>query len=146
MRKSLGNGDKIFVKSFPDANIEDMGSYAQPSLKCESDLYVLHVEANELRTNKHPEDIARDIICLASNMKTDNNEIVISGLAPRGDNLQEKGIEVNDYLHNLCHSFSIEFIDNKNICSNKHVSDDGLHLNYKGTMQLASNILRIIKY
>ena len=69
---------------------------------------------NDLRSEKSPEDIAEDIINLTRDIKTDENEVVVSGIVPRGDSLNEKATKVNFVLKSRCSILKFHFIDNSN--------------------------------
>ena len=47
----------------------------------------------------HPLEIVTEILILALDLKNENNNVMISGLVPRRDKLNDKGIEVNKYLY-----------------------------------------------
>ena len=80
---------------------------------------------------------------LATNIKTENNYVIISGITTRNDQYNEKGKKVNNLLKSKCVIFSFVFVDNLNIKS-KHLNGSGLHLNYSGTVMLANNLLKAI--
>ena len=69
MRASLGNDERIYAKSFHGATVKCMESYVQPSLERESDLCILHVGTNDLRSEKSAQSIANNITNLALDMK-----------------------------------------------------------------------------
>ena len=48
--------------------------------KHENDLIILHFGTNDLQNNQHSHDIAQGIINVAVDMKTENNEVMISGI------------------------------------------------------------------
>ena len=146
IRKEIGPEEKVFIKSFSGATIDSMKDYVKPSLKFQSDLYILHAGTNDLRTEKTPEVIANQIVELAKKMKTSDNEVMISGITKRRDHYNKKGLVVNEYLRKLCCNESIEFIDNSNISSETHLNNSGLHLNFKGTDILGSNFVKSIQY
>ena len=62
-------------------------------------------------------------------MKTDINDVMISGVTPRGDRLNAKAMEVNKNVHAECERYNLYFIDNTNIIADKHLNGSGLHLN-----------------
>ena len=95
MRKALPN-ERIFIKSFPGSTIECMHDYIKPSLKYEQ--IIIHVGTNDLRREKEPNKITEEIVQLALNIKTDENDVLISAIRPRNDELNEKGMMVNDVL------------------------------------------------
>ena len=52
-----------------------MKSYVIPTKRFENDLVILHCGTNDLRSAKNPNDIAEEIIELALDMKTEENEL-----------------------------------------------------------------------
>ena len=97
IRKGLGNKERVYVKHFSGATIDHMKSYVIPSKSYENELVILHVGANDRREKKTSKEIATDITELVNDLKTDENEIMISGIIPRNDILDDKGKEVNDF-------------------------------------------------
>ena len=144
IRKGLGNNDKVYVKQFSGANIEHMKSYVIPSKSFDNDLVILHFGTNDLREKKTAKEIATNIIDLAIDMKTDKNDIMVSGIILRKDEYNVKGLEVNSCLVSLCSTYKFNFIDNSNISVN-HLNKSGLHLNYNGTYVLGGNLVDAIR-
>lgn len=142
MRKRIPKGDKIYVKSFSGATTECMRDYVKPSLKFNPDLIILHTGVNNIRSNKSPNVIAEDIVNLACDIKNNSNDVVISGLVGRSDNLNFKLQQVNDILISKCTERNLLYIDNSNI-THQHLNST-MHLNHNGTCQLASNFLSYI--
>ena len=97
-----------------------------------------------MREEKPAEIIADEIVTLAHSLKTDSNEVVVSGIVPRRDKLDEKRKEVNNYLSIKLNERNFGFIDNTNINITNNLNKIGLHLNYSGTKLLADNFLDII--
>ena len=147
MNKSLEPGSKIYVKPFSGAKVSCMRDYVKPSLRYNPDLIILGAGANDLKSEKTAEMISDEIIDLASDMKSDTNEIMVSGIVPRNDDisLHEKGERVNELIREMCHSKGLGYVDNSNINPNKHLNGSGVHLNYHGTSILAKNFLNAIK-
>ena len=145
MRKSLPNNVNVYVKSFSGATVDCMNSYVQPSMKFNPNVVILNTGTNDLRSKKQPEQIADDILNLALSVKSDDNEIVISGIVPRNDSLNPKGIAVNNFLKQKLPQNNIPFIDNENINPKMHLNNGGLHPNYKGVAILANNFIEYIK-
>ena len=144
VRKSLPNNEKVYVKSFSGATIKHMHSYAQPSKEFNNDLVILHCGTNDLRTEKEPLEIAKEVIELALEMKSTNNEVMVSGIVSRRDKLNDKSKEVNKLLQSLCVSKKLLFIDNSNINPVYHLNNSGLHLNMRGSFTLGSNLVNAI--
>ena len=99
-----------------------MKDYIKPTLlELDPEHVILHVGTNNLNSPLPPKEIAHGIIDLAKSMKTDNRNITISTIIPRGDKLNNKANEVNNFLMKLRRDCNIPFIDHaKNI--NIHIS------------------------
>ena len=78
-------------------------------------------------------------------MKSNENEIIISRIVIRKDELNAKGIEVNDFLKIKCIESYFLFCDNSNISSD-YLNASGLHLKPIGTIALANNFLKSLKH
>lgn len=144
LKKAINNGDKVYVKAFPGASTECMEHFVKPSIKYNPDLFILHTGSNDLRKNKSPREIADGIVNLATKIKTSNNDVIVSGIIERCDDLNSKAKKVNELLINKCSMLDIYFLDNSNISPDIHLNGSGLHLNYNGTVELANNFLDII--
>ena len=105
-KDGLGNNERVYVKSFSGADVEEMKIHVIPSKRFENELIILHCGTNDLRGNKSPEEIATNIINLAKEMKSEKNEVMVSGIIPRNDNLNDKGIDVNNFLNTHCKDFN----------------------------------------
>ena len=90
--------EKVVVKHVSGSTTEDMKNYIQPPLKCDCDRVIIHVGTNDLRSSQDPVTIAKNIIDIAKNSTTNNNEISVSSIVPRRDNLNGKGRQVNKIL------------------------------------------------
>ena len=121
-----------------------MHSYAQPSKEFNNDLVILHCGTNDLRTEKEPLEIAKEVIELALEMKSTNNEVMVSGIVSRRYKLNDKSKEVNKLLQSLCISKKLLFIDNSNINPVYRLNNSGLHLNMRGSFTLGSNLVNAI--
>ena len=147
MNKAAGNTDeKIFVKSFSGATVDCMNSHVCPTIKRDPGRIILHCGTNDLRSKATPKDIAEEIIDLGNSMKTNENNVIISGLVPRGDQWHNKAMEVNKFLKQLCVSQDFYFIDNSNIEAEYHLNRSRIHLNREGTRILANNFLYALGY
>ena len=67
-----------------------MYDHARPSIRRKPDLIILHYGTNNLREAKPANEIADDVIKLATKIKSDENNVMVSGLTMRADNLKEK--------------------------------------------------------
>ena len=145
MRQCMDINDNIHIKSFPGASVECMIDYVKPSTKFKPDTFALHCGTNDLRSEKSSIEIATNIINLAKEIKTNENDIIISSLVTRKDALNTKGIEVNNFLNVKCRENSFIFCDNSNI-SEDYLNASGLHLKPTGTIALANNFLKCLKF
>ena len=75
---------------------------------------------------------------LAASIKTNKNQVFVSGLVIRKDKLKKKGNEVNELLKNKCGIRQLSFIDNNDIRLGM-LSKSGIHLNKNGTTRLVNN-------
>ena len=145
VKNGLHNMEKVYVKHFPGATSRHMKSYAIPSKDFDNDLTIIHCGTNDLRSEKKPIEIAAEIIEVAQDLKTNTNEIMLSGIIPRRDKLNGKGKLVNDCLQTLCAENNFHFIDNSNINAHTQLNNSGLHLNMHGTHILGSNFVDAIR-
>ena len=144
MRKCMINNEKVYVKSFPGATVKCMEDYIKPSMNFNPDVVLIHIGTNSLRSQETPETLANRIISLAEKTKTDETDVIVSGIVERNDSLNQKALEVNNFIKDKCLLNDISFCDNSNISKSYHTNGSGLHLNYKGTVTLANNFLRCL--
>ena len=94
----MGNSEKlkaeckVFVRNFPEATTQCMGDYMKPNH------FILHVGPNDLNLNKPPEEIAKAIIDLASELKSEKSGVSISSLIMRADKPELKKREVKSTI------------------------------------------------
>ena len=69
MSKKLNANCKVFVEIFSGAKTTRMNNYVKPSVRSSPDHFILHIPANNLLSDKSPEEIARSIIDLATSIK-----------------------------------------------------------------------------
>ena len=139
------------MKSFNGANIKDMHSYAKPTIDRKPNLILLHIGTNDLAQRRNEDEkstdqIAQEIIELASEMRVNNTEVVIPGIVPRGDDLETKRKRVNLILAGLCSENDYAFIKHTNIDASKHVSQSQIYLNWAGANLFESNLIRTLRY
>ena len=83
---------------------------------------------------RKPEEISEIIITFSKHLKSEFNEVVVSGIVPRGDSYKEKAEAVN--MHFICHS---------NINVKQHLNRSNLHLNDHGISALVRNFKNFLK-
>ena len=91
------------VNCLPGANTSDMKYYTKPAIKKNpnTEVVIIPTGANDLSSNSTPTEIATNIMDLATDVKKNLNrscDIIISSIIPRGDQLQQKAVNVNKEL------------------------------------------------
>ena len=89
--------EKLVVKHFSGSTTEDMKTYIQPPLKRDPDRVIIHVGTIDLRFSEDLKTIAKNIIDIAKNSTTGKNEILVSSIVPRRDNLNGKRRQVKTF-------------------------------------------------
>ena len=120
--------------------------YIIPSKKADSNVYVLHVGTNDIRSEDTPLEIVNKIIEMALSLSTKENDVMVSGLCKRGDDLNKKIKQVNSILKKKFNQMGMFYISNENIDESKHLNGSKLHLNREGDSMLASNFLKALRF
>ena len=143
---SISRSNKVVVKSFPGASIEDMEDFVKPLLRKKPDNVVLHIGTNDLNTQE-PRLTAEGIVNLAFQIEGDAPEtnLAISGLIARADDKDGKVLSVNKILKKFCRQNHWNFIEHNNI-NQTHLNRGGLHLSKSGSALLAQNFCKHIDY
>ena len=144
MTEATNGEEKIKVQSYSGATVDHMNSHAIPTMQRNPKKIILHCGTNDIRSSQSPEEIATEILDLASAMKTSKNTIYVSSLVQRGDQWNGKVTDVNRHLKELCKGNNLPFIDNDNIKPLSHLNRSKLHLNPEGTRILANNFLKVL--
>ena len=147
-QQSLQYKQRIYVKNFNGADIQDMNDFAKPIIRKTPDKVILHIGMNEIaKKNKEAEQIAREIYDLAQDIEARNITVAISELTPRADSEQNqvKSAAVNVELGRLCTNGRIPLIKHNNIDATKHLNCSRLHLNNHGTSLLAGNYIKFLR-
>ena len=103
-----------------------MEPYIQPTTERAPSNVILRRGTNGLKTSTDLEQIAENIN-LAKSMKTDKNNVVISELTPRNDQINKKAKEVNEVLTREYNKRNIDVIKHDNMNAQKHCNVSGLH-------------------
>ena len=85
------------------------------------------------KTEKDHGKVAENILELDHLSKTDNNTVMLSGIVPGNNNLNDDVIKVNKILRETCYKRNIAFKDNENINARYNCNQSKLHLNKRGT-------------
>ena len=105
---------------------------------------MLHCGTNDLNSDRTSSQIAREIIDLATSLKSDKNKISISLLTPRCDKLNNKASEVNNRLINMCSHRNIAYIDHSSSIQQNHINESKVHLNRYGTVVFANTFSKFL--
>ena len=106
-----------------------MKSYLLSTKSLNSENMVLHFAKNNVEKENKANEIRNDIIEVALLCKSDNDNVLISGIIPCSDKLSPKATEVNRHLKNECRKRNICFVSNLNINPKYDCNKSGLHLN-----------------
>ena len=141
MAKKLEANCKVFVKTFSGATVSCMGDYMKPSLRNPPDHFILHVGTNDLGSDKSPTEIGKSIVNLACQLKNEKHDVSVSTIIIRADDkkLNDKGIQVNLHLKELCKEKNIFLIDHAKKIKVQHLNKGKLHLTRHGSKVLSNN-------
>ena len=91
LKHTVKKSDKLYVQSYRGARTSAMKHHAKASQEYSSNIYLVHAGTNDLKLQKTPGEIADDILEIGSLLKNDDNQVFISSILTRRDNLKEKG-------------------------------------------------------
>ena len=86
-----------------------------------------------------PKEISEKIINFSKHLKSENNKVIVSGIAPRGDSYKQKAEAVNTLLKDTCTEENMHFICRSTINVKRHLNRSNLHRNDHGTSALVRN-------
>ena len=72
--------------------------------------------------------IVNKIVETTESLKTEDNNVILSAIVPRGDELNEKAEEVNNLLEKACYQKRIGSIKHSNIDTKRHLNRSKLYL------------------
>ena len=106
------------------------------SIRVKPNRFILDLVTNDLSSNRPPDEIAKAIIDLASELKSEKSCVSISSIIMRADKpeLNKKGSEVNHHLKKMCNKKNFYFIDHSKKIKASHLNRSSLHLNRKGAL------------
>ena len=145
---SFKNG-RSFIKSFPDAKVEELQHYVTPHLETQKlDIFIIHVGGNNINYKNledvNVDEIPENIANVGKKCASFNSTVFISSILVK-KNLTVSAIirRVNEKLQDLCGKYGFHFISNDNI-GRKFLSDDDIHLSEDGTHIFASNFVNSV--
>ena len=137
----------VIVRPFSGAKVSCMVDHVKPTLRDDKpDHIILHTGTNHLRSEKTSSNIAKSIIDLAMSLKSSGSSVIVSGIVPRFDNLNNKASEMNNRLALMCKDRKVPFVSHREtIDSSKHLNESKLHLNHNGIKVFAENFSVFLK-
>ena len=131
------------VRAHPGATIEDLHYHITPYLRKKPTNIICHIGTNNARSD--PSDVIVEKLTKLKEYilsKCPTTKIIFSSLIRRLDNVDAARVvnETNAKLQPL----GTAILRNDNI-TNDHISRKGLHLNQRGTIRLAMNLIDVLK-
>lgn len=110
---------------------------------------IIHVGTNDT-TKQQSEALKQDFNHLFNELKSCGKSVFISGPIPtfgRGIERFSRLLSFNTWLHSVCPSHNLFFIDNFNLFweRSSFFSRDGIHPSFQGTRALSANIFHALK-
>ena len=129
----------VVVKSIAGATTKNMRHHIKGRLEDNSpDSVILYVGTNNIKNKESVEDIANNIMDVATFIRIEKNNVFVSDTTVRNDRLNDKGKNVNSLLKRRCDEEKICFVYNTNNNVGM-LNNSGLHLNERGTTRLVNN-------
>ena len=123
----------VAVKSIAGATTKNMRHHIKGRLEDNSpDSVILYVGTNNIKNKESVEDIANNIMDVATFIRIEKNNVFVSDTTVRNDRLNDKGKNVNSLLKRRCDEEKICFVDSTNI-------NVDMYLNKFGTLRLVNN-------
>ena len=136
--RMMSRKNNVKIHCFPGSTTEDMTDF----VKKNPSHFIFHVGTNDLSCNSS-DKIVDPINSLVEIVSSKGVGCSVSNLTVRKDRLSEKAIEVNRLLKDSTGG-KIGIIDNTNL-DESHLNVSGLHLNRRGSVALARNMIKCIK-
>ena len=112
LTKKLRKRELIKVRLFTGAKPSCKYDHVKPTIQeFNPNHIILHVGTNELKSFKRVSQISKSVIDPALSLKSETNTVMISQIAPRKDNLNNRVQEVNSRHINMCGERDITFVD-----------------------------------
>ena len=144
--KRIGNKRKVYVRQFSGSKADCMKDYMKPCIRENNpDHLIFHVGTKDVLSNKTAKCIAESILSLSKEVKASKLDVSVSSIILRNDNWNNKVMEVNSYLMDLCESNDISFINNATINPKRHLNSSRLNLNRKGSNKCRDKFVRYLK-
>ena len=132
--------------SFSSAKTRCMYDQVKPTMRdFNPEHVIIHVGTHDLNSGKTANQIANSIVELAPSLKNEKNNIYVSLIVPRNDNLNNKVNEVNSRLTNTFNHRGFPVINHtKTIDPGNHLNESQFHLNRYGNIEFTKNFKKIL--
>ena len=121
-----------------------MEDYMKPCIReSNPNHWIFHVGTNDVPSNKKAETISESIVSLAKEVMASKLDVIIFSIIPCNDNWNNKVMEVNRYLKDLCESNDVPCISNTSIKPKKHLNNIRLYFNSKDSNKLSDTFVSI---
>ena len=146
MSKKLKNCKvcKVYVKDFSGSKVRCIRDHMKPSMREKPDHTILRVGTNDLNSDRPSYLTAKSIVDLVITLKINRQNVSISNIIIRNDSFNEKAMEVNGYLKQLCIEKNIFLIDHTKTIHSRNINRSKLHLNKSGSIILSNNFVEAI--
>ena len=146
MSKKLKNCKvcKVYVKDFSGSKVRCIRDHMKPSMREKPDHTILRVGTNDLNSDRPSYLTAKSIVDLVITLKINRQNVSISNIIIRNDSFNEKAMEVNGYLKQLCIEKNIFLIDHTKTIHSRNINRSKLHLNKSGSIILSNNFVKAI--
>ena len=121
-----------------------MQDHVKSTLQENPDQIIVYVGTNNLASNKLPEQITQSIIGVATSLKSDTCDVLVSSMTVRNDQHRKKVAEVNVVLKELYKQKNLYFINHDKKTTVKHLNGSELHQKKKGTSILSNTFVESI--
>jgi len=140
------SGTYVKVCSYPGADTEKVCDHAEVELKYSAPKSVIiHASGNDLAYGTTADEAADNIAYLGLELiERGVKNIAVSSMTPRYK-LKNEIENFNKLLKGMCRTYNFDYIGHKNISYNKHVCQDGVHLNFDGVEILSNNFASYLK-
>ena len=146
MSKKLKNCKvcKVYVKDFSGSKVRCIRDHMKPSMREKPDHTILRVGTNDLNSDRPSYLTAKSIVDLVITLKINRQNVSISNIIIRNDSFNEKAMEVNGYLKQLCIEKNIFLIDHTKTIHSRNINRSKLHLNKSGSIILSNNFVKAV--
>ena len=100
-----------------------MQDYVKPPLRENPHHLIIYVGTNDISTNKQPEQIAKLITELTLSVKSNSYDVMLLNITVRNDGHQQKVVETNRLLKELCNENNICLIQKDKTITTRHLNE-----------------------